>query len=113
MTNSSPGSKGEKELAQLQFFCPLQFGPSESLYIRKEDSVPETMLSMSENAGKDHGHVEIKAGYEQEIYSSRQAVQRFQHHGQSSGLAWERTEARHALWCHHQAHTSAKLRAEE
>lgn len=73
MTDSSPGWKVEKGLPPLQFFCPLQLGPSESLDeedIRAKDIVPETMSGRSENAGKDHGHIEFKAGYEQEICPS-------------------------------------------
>lgn len=63
MTDSSPGWKVEKGLSQLQFFCPLQLGPSESLDegdIRAEDTVPETMSGRSENAEKDHGWVSTR-----------------------------------------------------
>lgn len=55
--------------------------------------IPENMSGRSENAGKDHGHVEFMAGCEQAMCSLRQARQQFQHPGQSPGQAWEGREA--------------------
>lgn len=36
----------------------------------EEDPVPETISGRPENAGKDHGHAEFKAGCEQKTCSS-------------------------------------------